>query len=255
MREILNDTGENTFLKKAQNISQQSFVKRFYDNATVVPTDNGFAVLLDGKCVKTPGRKELIVPNQDLATHLSVEFNVQEDFIDPRKMSITRLVNTVIDGVADNREAVEEDILRFLASDLLFYRATSPKELVDRQTKLWDPIIDWFERKWGYHFVLSEGVMHVDQPRDAILTYGRLLRDIKSPFIIAALHNITTLSGSALLAMALYDKYITSDEAWKLAHLEEDWTIEHWGEDQEALKMRHNKRKDFDAAVLLLDLL
>jgi chaperone required for assembly of F1-ATPase len=89
------------------------------------------------------------------------EFAAQEKVIDPGKMPATRLVNTAIDGIAQDPQAVFEDILRFAGTDMLCYRADSPQELVSRQTQQWDPLIDWMEGL-GARFSLAEGVTHIE---------------------------------------------------------------------------------------------
>ena len=39
---------------------------------------------------------------------------------------------------------------------------------------------------------------------------------------------------------------------WRAAHVDEDWQIEHWGEDAEAVARRNFRHRDFMAAVALL---
>ncbi len=56
------------------------------------------------------------------------------DFVDPARMPLTRLANAAIDAVADNRDAVIEEVAKYLGSDLVCYRAEAPAGLVERQT-------------------------------------------------------------------------------------------------------------------------
>lgn len=256
MREILEyfdkDSEDSDPVKKAQTLSARQLPKRFYESVSVEKRNENYAVLLDGRPVKTPARRDLFVPNAVLADMIAREFDLQELVIDPAKMPVTRLVNTVIDGIADDMQAVFEDLLRFVANDMLFYRASTPKELVERQNRAWDPVLDWAADKMGARFILAEGVMHVEQPRDAVTAVSNHLRQIESPYVLAALHTMTTLSGSALLALAVQSGAIGFKQAWDLAHLDEDWTIEHWGEDHEARDRRAYKMAEFVAAVSIL---
>lgn len=251
--EDLNDEAENADpIRKAQLLSKQQLPKRFFKQASVAEKDGGFAVLLDGKTVKTPARNKLVVPNKILAEIIANEFEAQHHTIDPAKMPATRLVNSIIDGVEQNMDAVLDDILKFVGNDMLFYRAESPKELVARQHHHWDPILDWVQKKYGARFILTQGVMFVEQPDDSISTIRSHLQNIKSPYVVAALHSITTLCGSALLALAVSEGFLNLQDAWKLAHLDEDWTIEHWGEDAEATKQRAYHQAEYEAAVSVL---
>ena len=251
--EELNDEAEKSDpVKQAQLLSRRELPKRFYKNAAVEQEGGTFAVVLDGKTVKTPARNKLVLPNEALARMVACEFNAQKQTIDPAKMPITRLVNSIIDGVIDHMEAVRDEILEFAGNDMLFYRADSPKELAERQHLHWDPVLEWIHQNYGARFMLTEGVMFVKQPDESILAIENALKAVDSPYVLAALHSITTLCGSALLALAVWKGKINLSQAWQLAHLDEDWTIEHWGEDQEAATKRAYHQAEYEAAVSVI---
>ncbi|AGF75999.1 ATP12 family chaperone protein [Bartonella vinsonii] len=256
MREILNHfdmpLNRNHSVEKIQKLSCSPLPKRFYKEVKVLCEERGFSVLLDGCPVKTPAKRFFIVPTEAFAMLVAEEFESQKQVIDPAKMPITRLVNTVIDGIADDMQSVFEDLLRFVASDMIFYRAQTPKELVQRQCEQWDPLLDWAEEKLGARFHLTEGFMHVEQPREAIQAVSSYLRKVESPYMLAALHVMTTLTGSALIALAVFAKKINTDYAWNIAHLDEDWMMEQWGSDEEAIARRAHKKIEFNAAATII---
>ena len=165
---------------------------------------------------------------------------------------MTRLANTVVEALAADPVPVRDDVGRFIETDLLFYRASAPEELVTRQAALWDPILAWAKDMFGARFILAEGVMHVAQPQGSIDAFRVTLAAITDPFEIAALHQATTLTGSALIAMALREGRIGVDEAWRLAHLDEDWNVEHWGTDEEATARRAARFEEMKVAAILL---
>jgi chaperone required for assembly of F1-ATPase len=239
-------------VRRAQITSKLPLPKRFYKDATVVERDGKFAVELDGRGVKTPARQSLLLPTRAAAELIAAEFSAQEKEIDPARMPTTRLANTAIDGIVNDPQAVLEDLLRFASSDMLCYRAESPERLVKRQTESWDPIIDWAATALNARFVLAEGVIHVDQPREALGAFSVHLGAFTDPFVIAALHTITTLTGSAILALAVAKGEISGEEAWKIAHLDEDWTVEQWGQDAEAMTRRTIREGEMSAAVMML---
>lgn len=259
MRDQLEDIEAGRYLsdpdpvKRAQIQMRQPLPKRFYKDVTVTQVDDGFSVQLDGKPVRTPGKALLAVPTQPAAELLAAEFNAQQETINPVSMPVVRLVNTAIDGVATDLQAVLEDVMRFSGSDLVCYRADSPQELVQRQADAWDPILDWAQATLGARFILGEGIMHVAQPREAVSAVGIWLKQREDAFRLSSIHLMTSLTGSALIALAVEAGAITPDEGWKIAHVDEDWTNEHWGEDAEATARRIARRKDFDAAVALAD--
>jgi chaperone required for assembly of F1-ATPase len=240
-------------VRRAQIQSKLPLPKRFYKVAAVAERDGTFTVELDGRAVKTPARQNLSLPTRVAAQLIADEFSAQEKEIDPARMPATRLANTAIDGIVNDPQAVLEDVLRFASTDMLCYRAGSPERLVQRQAELWDPVIDWAASALGARFVLAEGVMHVEQPREALGAFSVHLGAFSDPFAIAALHTITTLTGSAILALAVAKNEVSGTEAWKLAHVDEDWTNEHWGEDAEAAARRAVRQREMMAAVDILN--
>lgn len=262
MRDILSDLeGDPTPsdadpMRRARNQMRQPKVRRFYKDVTVDgPEEGPFAVLLDRKPALTPGRNPLSLPTRAAAQLAADEFAAQGETLEPMTMPVVRLVNTAIDGVAADPQAVLEDVQRYASSDLLCYRADAPKELVARQADAWDPVLDWAHGALHARFILSEGVMHVDQPRESIALVGAHLRQRAEPFRLAALHVMTSLTGSALLAIAVEAHAITPDEAWAAAHVDEDWNIDLWGEDAEAAARRAGRAREMMAAASLIEAL
>jgi chaperone required for assembly of F1-ATPase len=224
--------------------------KRFYTSTGVGEADGGFTVTLDGRPIKTPSGRTVIVPARALAETIAAEWTGQSEFIEPLTMPLTRFANSVVQGVVEQIEAVREDVAKYFASDLLFYRAGHPEGLAAREAAHWDPILFWAAEALGAHFILAEGVMHVRQPDSAIAAARAGLPD--DPWAIAAMHMITALTGSALLALALFHGVIDPDQAWTAAHVDEDWNAEKWGLDEEVAARKVAKLVDFKAAASIL---
>jgi chaperone required for assembly of F1-ATPase len=239
-------------VRRAQIQMKRPLPKRFYKDVSTDAADEGFRILLDGRPVRTPAKKLLTVPTQSIADRLKAEWDGQSEEIDPAKMPVTRLVNTAVDGVADNFDAVLEEIVRFAGTDMICYRADSPAGLVDRQRDGWDPVIRWAADAKGARFILVEGVIHQEQPAPASAAFAAALGAYRHPLALACLHTVTTLTGSALLALALAEGVIDADKAWSLAHVDEDWQIEHWGTDEEAFRRRELRRAEMDVAASVL---
>jgi chaperone required for assembly of F1-ATPase len=227
--------------------------KRFYEAATAAARDDGFAVLLDGRPLRTPARKQLLLPSAALAEAVAAEWRAQVAVIDPASMPLTRIVNSALDGVTGREAEVRAEIVKYAGGDLLLYRAAGPAVLAARQAKLWGPIVGWAEGVLGARFVLAEGIMPVTQ---APATLDRISARIAplAPLPLAALHVVTTLTGSALIALAVQAKRLSPEDAWAAAHVDEDHQIENWGEDHEAAARRATRWREMQAACLLLAL-
>ncbi len=225
--------------------------KKFYKDASVGEVDGGFTVLLDGRRVKTPRKRNFVVPARPVAEALAGEWAAQVDHIDPAKMPLTTLVFTALDAVAGNEDAVSAEIVKYAGSDLLCYRAEAPAELVDNQARNWDPVLRWAGEALGARFVIANGLMPVTQPEAASVAIARAINDLPT-LQLAGLHVLTTLMGSALLALAVLRGHLSLAEAWAAAHVDEDWQIAQWGEDAEASRRRAQRRGEAEAAAILL---
>ncbi|WP_267550709.1 ATP12 family chaperone protein [Rhizobium rhizogenes] len=253
MRDLLNDLSEGLShpnpIRRAQIQMKRPLPKRFYKEVTISKGEEGHAIALDGKAVKTPARHTLALPTEALARLVAAEWARQVEVIDPATMPVTRLVNTAIDGVVAESQAVFDEIVRFSGNDLLCYRADGPERLVERQSARWNPVIEWAADTLGARFILAEGVIHQDQPGEAIAAFALALQKYDAPMELASLHTITTLTGSAILALAFSEGFLPLADVWSLAHLDEDWTIEHWGSDEEAEQRRSQRFEEFQAAT------
>ncbi len=235
-------------MRAAQAGMKPNLPKRFYKEAGVEEKDGLFFLTLDGRTAKTPARHDLAVPTRSLAEELAGEWAGQGGEIDPSTMPVTRIVNSAIDGVAPRRAEVIDDLVRYAGSDLVFYRASEPERLARAQDAAWGPVLDWVREAHGARFSLAEGVMHVAQPDEAVAAICKALEQVESPFALAALHVMTTLSGSVLIALAHASRRIDADQAWAAAHVDELFQESIWGEDYEAMERRRRREADFKAA-------
>jgi chaperone required for assembly of F1-ATPase len=238
-------------------ISAPGAGRRFYTAAQVEadPAQPGaFAVRLDGRDVRTPRKERLSVPTRALAEGIAAEWAAQGERIDPRTMPLTRLVNSIIDGVQVRGAEVRADLRNYAASDLLCYRADGPQGLVERQARAWDEIVSWAGAQIGARLYLCQGVMPVAQPEAALEAVSAALATLDA-YRLAALHVMTTLTGSILLGLAVLKGRITAEDAWARAHVDEDWQMEQWGVDAEAAERRERRWREMQAAAHLLELL
>ena len=237
----------------AAGFEKPKLPKRFYKDVTVADEGGKATILLDGRPVRTPGKAPLAVPSEGLAEAIADEWRAQGEEIDPHTMPLTKLVNSAIDGVAGQEAAVIDDIVAHAGSDLLCYRASGPEGLLDRQAEAWDPVLAWAAGALGARLSLAEGVMHVPQPESSIAALRAQIEPLDA-LKLAALHVMTTLTGSALLPLAVVHGQLSPEAAWDAAHVDEDWQISQWGEDAEAMQRRKNRKMAFDAAARLVAL-
>jgi len=238
---------------RAQHLNQVELPKRFYADVGVAPVEGGFAVTLDGRQVRTPGKKiPITVPAAAIATAMAEEWAAQGDVIDPATMPMVRLVNSAIESGEEMIPAFRVEIVKFAGGDLMLYRADSPRELVAAQEDAWDKALVALARHFGVSFQPTIGIIHQAQPQS---TLDRLAAALEGEGLLAltALVSMTGLTGSGLLTLGYWHKLFTPDAVWSAAHVDEDYQIGQWGEDEEAAERRARRRVEFDTAVKLLE--
>jgi chaperone required for assembly of F1-ATPase len=227
--------------------------RRLYNKVSVAGAMPPFSVTLDERPLRTPLKRALDLPTGALAQAVAAEWDVQTEKIDPRTMPLTRLANTAIDRVAPDHDRIIGEIVDFAGSDLVCYRTEEPLGLIERQAKVWQPVLDWARAALGAQFIVTGGIVHIQQPAAALQAARNYLAQ-KSSWELTAIHNRTTLTGSALIASMACDGAIPASEAWAAAHVDEDWQIEHWGWDEEARHRRNHRKREFDICLRFCEL-
>ncbi|NNC72326.1 MAG: ATPase [Sphingomonadaceae bacterium] len=229
-------------------------MKRFYDEAKAARNDAGWGIALDGKPVMTPGRAPLAVPAQKLADAMAAEWAGQEEKIDPLSMPLTGLANAAVDRIAPDPQSFAAELAKYGETDLLCYRAESPVELVARQAKAWDPLLDWASEQYGVTFETTTGIVHRPQPEPTVARLGEEVARL-GPFHLAGLSPLVRIGGSLVAALGLAERAFDEDAAWAATRIDEDWQSEQWGDDEEAIEARDAKRREFGAGMRFLRLL
>jgi len=228
-------------------------MKRFYKKAAAEPAEDGFAITLDGRPVKTPKRVSLILPTSALALSVAAEWDAQGEDIDPRSMPLTGLANAAIDHVETDRNTFAATLAGYAETDLLCYRAEGPATLAALQAERWDPILVWARERYAIDFVVTTGIIHRAQPSKTVARLTAAIGE-RSDFQLAGFQPLVTISGSLVIALALAEGYIDARAAFDAAHVDEMWQAEQWGEDVWATAMRDDHRRDFEAAARFLAL-
>jgi chaperone required for assembly of F1-ATPase len=229
-------------------------VRRFWREATAAPAEGGFEVRLDGRPVRTPARRHLLLPTAALAEAVAEEWQRQGGTIEPPLMPLTRLASTVIDLMPARREDVVLEVAGYAGTDLLCYRALGPRELCTRQEAAWRPWLDWALRELDAGLRVTAGVAPLAQPEPAERAILAVVRRL-DPWRLVGLHAATTLTGSVVLGLALERGALGATEAFAVALLDELYEIEQWGREEQQQRRHASLRRDLEAAERFLRLL
>lgn len=238
-------------MESARRGSRANLRTRFYKSAGIGEAGaGGFPVLLDGRPVRTPAKALLAAPSRLLAEALAAEWEAQRDMVDPARMPLTRLANSIVDGVISRPGPVAAEIEKYLGSDMVLYRASEPDGLVASQVQHWDPVVAWARDSLGAHFRQVEGIGFVTQPSEAIAAAMQAVP--RDPWRLGAVNSMTSLTGSALIALAHAHGQLDVEAAWVAAHVDEDWNMAKWGRDEQAMSRRNFRLAEMQAAAQVL---
>lgn len=219
-------------------------IKRTWEIVAVQRSEVGFSVTLDDQPIITPAKNTLLLPSSSLANRVANEWKEQNNEIIPAEMPFTRLSNSAIDKVSSQFKEVADILSEFGETDLFYYRASSPAELVEKQKIAWDPFLDWVNTSMNVRINVSSGVMFIDQDDDEMVKLKAPIYNM-TPFQLAGFHEIVTISGSLIGAYAFVEKAFTADQVWSASRIDEEWQIEQWGSDEEAMTTSEKKHHDF----------
>jgi len=228
-------------------------LKRIYKADAVDEIEGGFSVTLDGRLVRSPARRELTFPNRRLAEAVAAEWDCQEETIDPKNMPMMSLLATATDRVGTQRAHVIDTIVGYAGSDLICYWAEHPADLVQRQFETWRPLLDWSAESLGARFEMTTGIMPVQQTTEAMKAIGDVVARYDD-LPMTALHELTAISGSVVIGLAIAEGYLGAEDGLAAAQLDEVFQIERNGEDEEAMARLANMRTDLMNAVEFLRL-
>jgi len=224
---------------KAEN---RELPKRFYKAVSIEPGEGGWSILLDGRTVKTPAKRDLKVPSEDLARAVAAEWDAQVEMIDPFTMPITRILHVALDRMADVREGAADEVAKYGRTDLLSHRADDAP-LAAKQAALWDPYLAWAETALDAPLKSAATLLALEQPESSIaaLKARALAQD---DLRLTALVSAVPLLGSAILGFALLEAEADGEAVWTASRVDDDHQIERWGEDAEAMEAAANKKRD-----------
>ena len=229
-------------------------MKKFYQAATAEPVEGSYTVALDGRAIRTPGKAAFLVPSQPLAEAIAKEWDGQEDELDPFTMPLTGLAYAAIDRIGEHRDLVTKEIAAYAETDLLCYRAGAPRELVQKQSDAWQPILDWAAQDLGIALDVVQGITPLNHPRASLDKAWDVLAAC-SDHALSGLSRLTHITGSVILGLAVLHRRIEAADAYELAHLEDRWQADQWGADEEAEERHEMRRVDLLAAEKYLVLL
>jgi chaperone required for assembly of F1-ATPase len=229
-------------------------MKRFYQKAEAATRAGGHAIMLDGKPIKTPGKRDLLVPSGALAAAIAEEWNAQETEVRAAAMPLTRLATTTVDRVATQRDAIIRQTANYAGTDLVCYRATHPPELAARQQAVWQPLIDWAVLRYDAPLVVTNGVIPKSQSAESLRAFAAAVAE-HDDFALTALHVATAACGSLVTGLALIAGHLDAEGAFAASQLDESFQIEAWGEDAEQAARRRALATDIQAAAQLISLL
>ena len=230
-------------------------MKKFWKTVKVKKKSfNSYEILLDENVLKTPMKKELTIQNTKIAEEIQKEWNQDKNILDTDAMIFYGIISTSIDKIINNRISYINDILSFIDTDLICYRAEEPNDLVQWQSKNWDPILLKIEKYINNKVDVFKGIMPSKQKKGIKLKIIKFLTKF-SDLEIIVLHRITNITGSIFLSLCILNNDLIKEKAFELSYLDELWQAENWGYEEEASNIREQINFELNRTIYFLDCL
>jgi len=226
-------------------------VKRFYRHADTAPAEWGHTVRLDGRPVTTPRRRPLVMPTAALAEVVAAEWAAQAETVAPDTMPVNRLATTAVDLLPERRSGAIEQVVEYVGTDLLCYRAAFPSELVEAQRRHWDGPLAWLEAAHGIRLEVTAAMTPLAPADTAVRGVATLVAGL-TDWPLVGLHALTTATGSVVLALMVHAGALTAAAAGDAALCDERFERARWGEEADAAARERRLLAEIDAAERFL---
>lgn len=230
------------------------FVKRFYKTARATEQGDGYGVALDARTLKTPSGAVFVAPTRALAEACAAEWDAVTEHIIPARMPLTQFSFASIDHTPRRRPDLIASLAAYIETDLIAHRASAPLDLAAAHAESWDPIVAWGQAQLGVRPAIVTSVTPAPRAPENVAKLAARL-DAYDDFHLTAAAQAITGAGSALIGLALIERHITGAEAFRLATIDEAWSLTHWGEDEEARRRLDRQQREFAALERYLDAL
>ncbi len=224
--------------------------KRFWENVRV-EAGEGYRIFLDERELKTPYKNALSLPTLALAEAVAEDWAAVEGEINPQAMPMTKMANSAIERIPNQRAEIENHLLEYLENDLLIYRVDEPEALSEK-LKAWDSIVEWV-KPYGITLLPTAGIVAKRQPAQNEVLARSWLREI-SDYQLVSFYEYVAITGSFVLGMAIFEDHLEAEEGFDLSRIDDDYQSEIWGEVEEKTQERAYKLAEIKIAKRFQDL-
>jgi chaperone required for assembly of F1-ATPase len=159
-------------------------------------------------------------------------------------MPFTGAANAALDKVTVQFEEVAGLVSAYAETDLFCYRAEAPRELLERQQRAWNPMLNWSRDALNAPLNIAHGVMFIRQPQQSINALRSCVNKF-NPFELTALYDLVGLSGSLVAGLAVVEGHEAPESVWDICQVDDAWQKEQWGQDEIAEELTQGKRAKF----------
>jgi chaperone required for assembly of F1-ATPase len=230
-------------------------MKKFWKNVEIQKsTNNTFQILLDKNILKTPVQNELFFSNYNIAYEASLEWDINSDTLNADDMVFFGIYCTAIDRISSNRKLYINEIIGFVDTDLICYRAEKPIELIQLQNTKWDPILSIVKAYTDLEIDVFQGIMPGKQNIRVHNKIKKLINNF-SDLEISILYRMTNITGSIFISLCVLKRSFLEEALFELCYLDELWQAKKWGFEEEASTKRNKISKELKKIVALVSFL
>ena len=231
-------------------MNKKSLKKTIIEKFDLSLTDKGWFLTFGDEIYLTKNGNKVCVPNENLIEILKLEFK-NYNISQYSKFSLTKILISFADKLPHEKGIFVDELIKYLETDLLFYRVSSPRNLSVTQIEKWDKIIHIFDSIFQTSWNVSTNIMPLKQDPESI----QKIKDYLISLDILNLHILTYLlkvTGSCIVTVLCNIKKLDATEAWRTVNLEELWYNKIYN-DNEKKEELDSRMVEVDYYIKLLD--
>lgn len=183
-----------------------------------IEKDNKIYLTINGSEYITKDRKNLIIPNvytkEVILNEISGKYNHKTN------ISMINLLLKYSTWKEDDKKSIISGILKYLETDLLFYRVNSPESLANKQKKIWDNALEKFDNIFNTNWKTTSNLCPIQQNQENIALVEEYLVGLNN-FQLFIMFELVKISGSCILTILVSLQKIKLVELWSTIYVDE----------------------------------
>jgi len=184
----------------------------------VLEENNKIYLTFNGNKTKAKNKKNIIIPNAYIKKLILDELSEKNNH--NIKISMINILLKYSGNTEDTKKFIIPELLKYLETDLLFYRVNSPVSLANKQKTIWDNALNEFNDIFNTIWKTTSNLNPIKQNLENIKIVEDYLVSLDN-FILFIMFELIKISGSCILTILVVLNKIELEQLWQTIYVDE----------------------------------